>query len=71
MTPADQVCRMTTAEVDLSAIGDCINKQLYALASDRSPSRAADVAICLDGARRAVLRMREALMQEVPDAGAG
>lgn len=61
---------MTAAEVDLAAIGDCISKQLRALDSDRSPSRAADVAICLEGARRAVLRMREALMQEVPDAHA-
>ena len=61
---------MTAAEVDLAAIGDCISKQLHALASNPSPGRAADAAICLDGARRAVLRMREALMQEVPDAHA-
>ena len=61
---------MTAAEVDLAAIGDCISKQLHALANDPSPSRAADVAICLDGARRAVLRLRETLMQEVPDAHA-
>ena len=61
---------MTAAEVDLAAIGDCISKQLHALANDPSPSRAADVAICLEGARRAVTRLRASLMGEVPDAHA-
>ena len=62
---------MASTICDLAAIGDCISKQLHALANDPSPGRASDAAICLDGARRAVLRLREALMQEVPDAGAG
>lgn len=55
----------------MTDIGECIRDQLHALASDPNPSRAADVAANLDGARRAVLRLREALMLGVgDDAGA-
>lgn len=60
----------TAAMIDPAAmaeIGEAMSNQLHALALDPSPDRAADVAANLDGARRAVLRLREALMREVLD----
>lgn len=48
----------------MSDIGDALRDQLYALANDPCPDRAIDVAANLDGARRAVLRLREAVMAE-------
>ena len=48
----------------MADIGEALRDQLHALASDPSPDRAADVAANLDGARRAVLRLREAVMAE-------
>lgn len=49
-------------------IGDALHDQMHALAGDPSPDRAADIAANLDGARRAVLRFREALMMEASGA---
>lgn len=48
----------------MADIGDALRDQLHALASDPSPDRAADVAANLDGARRAVLCLREAVIAE-------
>jgi hypothetical protein len=48
----------------MADIGDALRDQLHALASDPSPDRAADIAANLDGARRAVLRLREAVMAD-------
>lgn len=56
---------MTAAPLELAEVGDCIRDQLHALDSNPNPSRAADVAANLDGARRAVLRLRGALLKEV------
>lgn len=58
-------------EASLSDIGDAIRDQLHALSSRPDPATAADIAVNLDGARRAVLRLRESWMQEASDAGAG
>jgi hypothetical protein len=55
----------------MADIGDAIRRQLHALADRPDPHTAANIAVNLDGARRAVLRLRENLMQEVHDAGAG
>jgi hypothetical protein len=52
----------------LAEIGDAIRDQLHALAYAPDPHCAADVAINLDGARRAVLRLRESLMTEASGA---
>ncbi|WP_133000244.1 hypothetical protein [Luteimonas arsenica] len=58
-------------EASLVEIGDAIRNQLHALANRPDADYAADVAVNLNGARRAVLRLRESLMQEANDAGAG
>lgn len=50
----------------MADVGDAIRDQLHALACDPSCERAANVAANLDGARRAVLRLREAMLAEVP-----
>jgi|GEM_PF-4769206 len=55
----------------MAEIGDAIRDQLHALADRPDPYTAADIAVNLDGARRAVLRLRESLMQEAHDAGVG
>lgn len=55
----------------MAEIGDAIREQLYALAHHPDPGHAADIAANLAGARLAVLRLRESLMQEAHDAGAG
>jgi hypothetical protein len=55
----------------MADIGDAIRHQLHALADRPDPHTAANIAVNLDGARRAVLRLRESLIQEVRDAGAG
>jgi len=59
------------AAASLAEIGNAIRDQLYALADRPDPGHAADIAANLAGARLAVLRLRESLMQEVHDAGAG
>jgi uncharacterized membrane protein len=59
-------------EVSLMAeIGDAIRHQLHALADRPDPDTAANIAANLNGARLAVLRLRESLMKETHDAGAG
>lgn len=58
---------MTAAHCDLAEVGEGILEQLIALAESPSPGRAAAVAANLEGARLAVLRLREHLM-EVRDA---
>jgi len=55
----------------MAEIGDAIRHQLHALADRPDPDTAANIAVNLDGARRAVLRLREALMQEGRDANSG
>ena len=52
----------------MADIGEALRDQLHALASDPSPDRAADVAANLDGARRAVLRLRDSLTMEASGA---
>lgn len=59
-----------TSNASLAEIGDAIRNQLHALADRPDPETAANIAINLDGARRAVLRLREALLKEPHDAGA-
>lgn len=49
---------------DLQDLADGLQAQLVALSEDPTPARCEAVATNLDGARRAVLRLREALMQE-------
>lgn len=53
----------------LPGIADALHTQLCGLCADPTPERAEAVAANLDGARRAILRLREALLreQEVPD----
>lgn len=56
----------------LPDLGDALAGQLQRLSIAPDPDGAAAVAANLEGARRAVLRLREALLseQEVPDAAA-
>jgi len=55
----------------MAEIGDAIRHQLHALADRPDPDTAANIAVNLDGARRAVLRLRETMMKEAHDASAG
>ncbi len=55
----------------MAEIGDAIRQQLHALADRPDPDTAANIAVNLDGARRAVLRLREAMMQGASYASAG
>ena len=47
----------------MAEIGDAIRHQLHALADRPDPDTATNIAVNLDGARRAVLRLREAMMK--------
>ena len=54
---------MTAATCDLAEVGDCLREQLIVLSENPSPGRAAAVAANLEGARLAVMRLREHLME--------
>lgn len=62
---------MSVIAASFAEIGDAIREQLHALANRPDSDYAADVAVNLEGARRAVLRLREVLMQGATDASAG
>lgn len=76
MTPTQQAVAAMTALYAPSAaaqaktmpeIGAALDAQLVALSMDPTPERCAEVAANLDGARRAVLRLREATMRNGAD----
>lgn len=74
MTPTQQAVAAMTAlyappamaqASTMPEIGAALDTQLMALGMDPSPERCLEVAANLDGARRAVLRLREAAMREM------
>lgn len=76
MTPTQQAVAAMTALYAPSAdaqartmlvIGAALDAQLVALSMDPTSERCAEVAANLDGARRAVLRLREATMRNGAD----
>ncbi|MEG3156840.1 hypothetical protein ACKVMH_02880 [Lysobacter zhanggongensis] len=58
------IAAMTDARL-LADVGNALCGQLHALALDPTSGRAADVAANLDGARHAVLRLRETALRTV------
>ena len=62
---------MNAVGTNLAEIGLALSRQLSELTNRPNADHAAEIAVNLDGARRAVLRLRESLMQQREMSNAG